>query len=124
VCATDKGQRRSVAAVAALRGQVTYAAPSAQPRRGASKAFPRPPFLRHWLPRDYFDAVLWVSLNGNQVTDAGLMHLRGMKGLQQLYLDDTQITDAGLANLHGLTGPPHNGFEYIVGAFGLNQLAD
>ena len=34
-----------------------------------------------------------------QVTDAGLAHLSGLKGLEELHIDGTQITDAGLAHL-------------------------
>jgi hypothetical protein len=40
-----------------------------------------------------------LSLSGTQVTDAGLVHLKGMTGLRTLDLSDTQITDAGLAHL-------------------------
>ena len=38
-----------------------------------------------------------------QVTDAGLVHLRGLTQLRLLYLNNTQVTDAGLAHLRGLT---------------------
>ena len=38
-----------------------------------------------------------------QVTDAGLAHLSGLKGLEELHIDGTQITDAGLAQSRGLT---------------------
>jgi internalin A len=37
------------------------------------------------------------------VTDAGLAHLRGMKGLRELCLWDTAVTDDGLKYLAGLT---------------------
>ncbi len=30
------------------------------------------------------------------VTDAGLAHLKGLTGMQTLYLDSTKVTDAGL----------------------------
>jgi len=43
------------------------------------------------------------SLNlGPRVTDAGLVHLKGMAQLEYLYLDSTQISDAGLQHLKGL----------------------
>ena len=37
-------------------------------------------------------------------TDADLAHLKGLTGLQRLYLSETDITDAGLAHLKELTG--------------------
>ncbi len=43
-----------------------------------------------------------LDLDGTQVTDAGLEHLKGMTILQLLYLNDTQITDVGLGHLKGL----------------------
>jgi len=45
--------------------------------------------------------VLW--LDRNQVTDAGLAHLRALKNLTSLSLVRTQVTDAGLVHLKGLT---------------------
>ena len=38
-----------------------------------------------------------------QITDAGLVHLKGLTNLEQLDLVDTQVTDAGLVHLKGLT---------------------
>ena len=35
----------------------------------------------------------------DQVTDAGLLHLAGMRSLEALYLNNTQVTDAGVAEL-------------------------
>ena len=37
------------------------------------------------------------------VTDAGLVHLKGLARLEKLDLTNTQITDAGLVHLKGLT---------------------
>jgi hypothetical protein len=42
-------------------------------------------------------------LDGTQIKDAGLSHLKGLTYLQTLGLDETQITDAGLVHLKGLT---------------------
>ena len=47
--------------------------------------------------------VVLVSLSGTQITDAGLVHLKGLTSLTALILNDTQITDEGLAHLNGLT---------------------
>jgi Leucine-rich repeat (LRR) protein len=43
-----------------------------------------------------------LSLTGTQVTDAGLVHLKGWSGLQRLVLDGLPITDAGLVALKDL----------------------
>src|SRR6266849_8492555 len=79
-------QRDAVAAIEAHDGQVEYARIDQ-----AGEAFPRQ-FLRRWQTRDYFDRVRFVTLRGTQVTDAGLTHLQGLKGLQELHLDGTQVT--------------------------------
>jgi len=34
-----------------------------------------------------------------QVTDAGLVHLKGLTNLETLVLDETQVTSAGVAEL-------------------------
>jgi Leucine-rich repeat (LRR) protein len=43
-----------------------------------------------------------LSLTGTQVSDAGLVHLKGWTGLQRLVLDGLPITDAGLRALKDL----------------------
>jgi hypothetical protein len=57
------------------------------------------------IKRDDQGEVGGVVLNFNDITDAGLVHLKGMAKLQSLYLTGTKITDAGLVHLKGLTGP-------------------
>lgn len=59
--------------------------------------------LRNWLPRDYFDHVVAIDFNGTQVSDAGLVHLKGLTTLEWLNLSGTQVTDAGLTHVKGLT---------------------
>ena len=44
-----------------------------------------------------------VSFQGTRVTDAGLVHLRDLVNLQELWLADTKVTDAGLKWLEDLT---------------------
>ena len=84
-----------------------------------------PGWLRNLLGVDFFWDVKWVRcrqftdaglvklkgltslselwLHGTQVTDAGLVHLKGLTNLQDLRLTSTQVSDAGLVNLKGLT---------------------
>jgi hypothetical protein len=129
---TAERQRQAVAAIEATGGFIDYVPFLAlvegsgvtNPRE--SEAFPVT-LLRHWLPPDYFDEVLQVHLTNTRLTEAGLVHLRGLTdlqtlglgntqdtdaalarlrltGLQQLWLGGSQVTDAGLAHLQGLTG--------------------
>ncbi|MDA0841354.1 MAG: hypothetical protein O2857_26620, partial [Planctomycetota bacterium] len=44
----------------------------------------------------------WLNLANTRVTDAGLVHLKGLKHLTRLHLEKTEISDAGLAHLAGL----------------------
>ncbi len=44
-----------------------------------------------------------LSLGQTRITDAGLAHLKGLTKLEYLNLYGTKITDAGLAHLEGLT---------------------
>jgi hypothetical protein len=41
-------------------------------------------------------------MDGADITDAGIAHLRGLKNLDYLFLSDTKLTDDGLANLEGM----------------------
>jgi hypothetical protein len=86
-------QRRAVAAIESLGGMVVYAE---SPRCVASEPH-HTPFLRRWLPWDYFDEVRLVQFHFTQVTDAGLAHLQGLTGLKELYLDRTEVTGTGVA---------------------------
>jgi hypothetical protein len=125
-------QRDAVATIEALGGSVDYVeSDQEEPDETASDAFPKP-FLRRWLPRDYFDEVRVVQLTGTQVTDADLAHLHGLTGLQALTLSSTRVTDIGLAHLHGLTGlqvlnldgshVTDAGLAHLNGLMGLEEL--
>lgn len=86
-------QRRAVAAVRHLGGEVAYS-------DGASWS---PEWLRAWAHEDYFQSVTAVSLmDVTQVTDADLTHLEGLIALQLLWLHNTPVSDAGLEHLRGL----------------------
>lgn len=43
-----------------------------------------------------------LFLNETKITDAGLLHLQGLKQLWCLGLSHTPVTDAGLRHLHGM----------------------
>ena len=55
------------------------------------------------IERNQQGEVVEVDLNGTQVTDAGLVHLKGMTKLKELGLEGTGVTDAGVMHLKGLT---------------------
>jgi hypothetical protein len=45
-----------------------------------------------------------LDISRSPVTDAGLVHLKGLTNLRRLYLRDLKLTDDALANLKDLTG--------------------
>ena len=45
----------------------------------------------------------YLFLGFTKVSDAGLVHLKGMANLETLILSDTKVTDAGLVHLKTLT---------------------
>lgn len=46
--------------------------------------------------------VVNLHLGGTQVTDAGLVHLKGLSSLRRLHLENTGVGDGGLVYLKGL----------------------
>jgi hypothetical protein len=44
-----------------------------------------------------------VDLSNTKVTDAGLVHLRGLNNLRHLNLSNTKVSDAGLDHLRDMT---------------------
>lgn len=50
-----------------------------------------------------FHEIERLSIPDAEITDAGLVHLRGLKRLRYLDLSGNQITDTGLVHLRGLT---------------------
>ena len=55
------------------------------------------------IKRDEQGEVVEVVLPFSDITDSGLVQLKGLPKLQTLDLDGTKITAAGLAHLKGLT---------------------
>ena len=47
--------------------------------------------------------LVGLDLSQTKVTNTGLVHLEGLKHLDSLGLADTQVTDAGLTHLWGFT---------------------
>ena len=54
------------------------------------------------VTKEQYDHIR-VDYSNTRVTDAGLVHLKGLTQLQSLYLWNTQVADAGLEHLKGLT---------------------
>ena len=64
-----------------------------------------------------------VNLNGTDVTDEGLVHLKGLTKLETLGLGRTQVTDAGLVHLKGMTNLKRLYLHYTqVTAAGVAEL--
>ena len=59
--------------------------------------------------------VDFINFGGTPITDAGLVHLKGMTSLTYLILYSTQITDAGLEHLQGMTSLTTLGLEFTRG---------
>ena len=90
----------AVAAIEKLGGEVTKAYEERRPQTWLEELFDD--------PGDADDPVgvlevTRVNFRGSDVTDAGLEHLKGLKHLNYLGLEDTKVTDAGLVHLKGLT---------------------
>jgi hypothetical protein len=47
--------------------------------------------------------LIVLNLEKTSITDAGLIYLKGMINLSELYLNETKITDVGLERLKGFT---------------------
>ena len=91
-------QRRAVATVQHLGGDVLFA------DEGDGILWWTPEWLRGWARERYFQPVTMVSLMSvTEVSDADLTHLKGLTGLQRLWLQDTKVSDAGLVHLERLT---------------------
>ena len=57
-------------------------------------------FSHKWRCPTSINCPLWgLDLFDAQVTDAGLVHLKGLTQLQELYLVDTKVTDEGVKKL-------------------------
>ena len=67
--------------------------------------------------------VVSVTFRGSEVTDAGLVHLKGLSNLQSLDLGNTKVTDAGLSHIESLTKLKYLGlYDCQVTDAGLEHL--
>jgi Leucine Rich repeat len=110
-------QRDAVAAIKRDHGVVYYDSGWTDEPTNVTVIAPivQEPWAPNW--RDYFSHVTSVKLDGAQVTDAGLVHLKGLTNLSCLQLRRTQITDAGLVHLKGLSNLSHLDIQ-------INQVTD
>ena len=94
-------RRKAIAEIEELGGVVTYY------NATDPSTWRDPPRWYSWLRKLHGDEHLGnatdVFLQFSEITDAGLVHLKGLTKLEELWLTDTQITDAGLVHLKGLT---------------------
>ena len=66
-----------------------------------------------------------LHLENTAITDAGLVHLKGLKDLKELSLINTAITDAGLVHLKGLTKLEDLWLDYTdVTVAGVHELQE
>jgi Leucine-rich repeat (LRR) protein len=118
-------QRGLAAAIKSDGGMVFYDRDSDRTINPGSRA-PWQEYLVELIGADYFDNVVFISMlkgatderlaqagqlselmylsvEGGQVTDAGLEHVTGLTKLRSLDLLDTPVTNIGLASLNRLT---------------------
>jgi hypothetical protein len=95
-------RRKAIAEIEKLGGGVWYYDASDPHFYGGE-----PPAWFSWLRRLHGDEHLGnavsIWLANPPVTDAGLVHLKGLTKLESLYLFHTQVTDTGLQHLKELT---------------------
>jgi hypothetical protein len=117
-------QRRAVAAIQAVGGEVGYDYTDVT-KPAVDGKLPGPDWLCALLGVDYFDDVTYVvvpqsagdetvtllsglthleilHLSETQITDASMAHLAGLTHLEVLHLNGTRVTNAGLVHLRGL----------------------
>jgi internalin A len=97
-------QRNAVAAIRRAGGYVKYdwEWKDLEPIPVGKPLWPQ--WLVSCIGVDYFGSVSYVHLNHNpKASDVELTYLRGLTGLEQLYLCDTDVNDLGLVYVSGLT---------------------
>jgi len=98
-------QRKAVEAIREAGGHVWYDYEVDESGGGhiLGQEPPAPEWLRELFGEDLLSVVVHVDLNGKQIGDETLDHLKGLTKLEWLNLCNTQVTDDGLWHLRGLT---------------------
>ena len=103
-------QSQAVRAIEKLSGSADYDGQSGKNRFSSPNvSTPERTRLQNLLGDDFLHDVVIVDLDYSKyggekpVTDAGLVHLRGLTQLKSLSLGGADVTDAGMANVVGLT---------------------
>ena len=93
-------QEQAIAAIKKLGGEVSIARKSKLTNVNLRRTKVTNAGLVHLkgLPN-----LQWLSLNQTEVTDAGLVHLKELTKLIHVDLSGTKVSDAGLEHLKGLT---------------------
>ena len=121
-------QREAVAALRAIGAVIDY--DTRRPWTTGRKKWPQ------WLLKiggaDYIASVRLVLFDHSHGIDADLKHLKGLPGLQVLWLDGSQVTDAGMEHLKHLTAlqelnlkntqVTNSGLEHLKGLTALQKL--
>ncbi len=105
-----KHQRRAVAEIEALGGEVWYDYQKVETtgrHRHTFHSDPKAPppglaWLRHLIGAEYFQKVAYVAARETKVSDADLLVLRKLPCLEGVDLAKTAISDAGMKHLEGL----------------------
>ena len=84
-------------------GEKEKAAPVADERITEGLAIAEIRNLGGLVERDDTGSAIAVFLSFTEVTDAELVHLKGLTNLKELELRDTQVTGEGFKHLKGLT---------------------
>ena len=93
-------QKQAVVAIEELGGYVRYDYEFDNHGDWTESAIPPDPeWLRVLLGVDFLADVFDVEFTAREVTDADLVHLRGLRELKRLHLGRTLVTDGGLEEL-------------------------
>ena len=96
----DEGQAAAIAAIKKVGGRITFDRNRAVVKVGLDGPKVTDAILVHLKG---LTDLKTLSLRLTNVTDAGLMHLKGLTSLTTLYLPGTKVGDAGLEHLNALT---------------------
>lgn len=92
-------QRKAVAAISRLGGSVAYRGEVWHDFRRGSWI---PIRLKNFIGRDFFDPVTIVYLSSEEFRDSDLVCLEDLPDVEEIWIPES-ITDAGLVHLRGIT---------------------